>query len=177
MTVLSPFISAIRVRQLGQRLRWSSTRSRRLAPSSLPRYARNSWRNSGTDGLPVFGYLLPNARPRRLDRAGVHVFRSHLVVMLVPNGLRTSRISFLPDRVARKIGLSVHFSLQPLPDSVEPDRHVVLLYLEHPRPTLQSTAPRRDAAETGSHRQLSKTAMARRSCSFSRSGGCTACSA
>ena len=36
-TVLSPFISAIRARQPGQRLRWSSTRMRRLPPSSLPR--------------------------------------------------------------------------------------------------------------------------------------------
>ena len=54
MTVLSPFISAIRVRQLGQRLRWSSTKRRRLAPSSLPRYARKSWRNSAQTELPAF---------------------------------------------------------------------------------------------------------------------------
>ena len=48
-----------------------------------------------TDGAAGVRHLLPNARPRGLDRAGVHVFRSHLVVVLVPNGLRTSPISFV----------------------------------------------------------------------------------
>ena len=68
--------------------------------------------------------LLPNARSRRLDLAGVHAFRSHLVKCSFQTVF--GHCNLLRDRV-----LAFHFGLQPLPDSVEPDCHVVLFHLEH----------------------------------------------
>src|SRR5688500_16242802 len=58
VTVLLPLISAIRLRQLGQRLRWSSSKTRRLGSSILIRYAGKSCRNCSQTALSsdIAGY-------------------------------------------------------------------------------------------------------------------------
>src|SRR5688500_11818410 len=122
--VLSPFISAISVRQLGHRLRWSCTKSRRLPPSSLPRYARNSGRSSAQTALPAFAtFSQTRARASSIRPASTPSAR-------ISSSARSKRSSDIVNLLRNRV-LTLHLYLQPLPDSVEPYCHVVLLHLEH----------------------------------------------
>ena len=168
--VLSPFISAIRARQPGQRLRWSSTRVRRLTPSSLPRYARKSCRNSAQVALEAFD-TVSQTRPRAVSSVRASTFSSfiscnarfsrssdvaHLSPVLTHEdadyywrayfAFAASTLAWLR-RGAPVARLALQFVLQPVADPVEPDGHVVSI--SNIRPALRSTAPRRGAAETG----------------------------
>src|SRR5688572_30840377 len=153
---LSPFISAIRARQPGQRLRWSSNRSRRLPPSALARYAWKSCRNSAQNpserlngvpwvALPAFVILsqtrarapssVPESTSSSFISCSARSRRSSDIadLLLETLGARDSGLgSRVPDPESRFTGLALHLGLQPVPDPVEPDGHVVLLQLEHP---------------------------------------------
>ena len=158
ITRLSPFISAIEARHAGQRLRWSSIRMRRLPPSVPLRYARKSGRNSA-QLAPAALVTLSQTRARAASSVPASTSSS-----LISCSARSSRSSDIADLLLDSVRLrfrlrscslsatallALHFGLQPEPDPVEPDGHVVLLELEHPGQLFDSTAPRRDAAGTG----------------------------
>src|SRR5688572_5146592 len=143
---LSPFISAIRARQPGQRLRWSCNRSRRPSPSALARYAWKSCRNSAQNlperlnAVPWDPSERPNAVPwvalpalatfcQTRARASSTVPES-TSSSLISCSARSRRSSDIADLLLNLLPL--HLRLQPVPDPVEPDGHVVLLHLEQP---------------------------------------------
>jgi hypothetical protein len=92
MTVLPPFSSAMRARQPGQRLRWSSTRIRRLAPSSLARYAGKSGRNSAHVALAVFVIVL---QTRARARSSVPASTCSSFISCSARSSRSSGIAYL----------------------------------------------------------------------------------
>src|SRR5687768_13240284 len=93
---------------------------RRLLPSSLARYAWKSGRNSAQDVPALVTFCQTRAR------APSSVAES-MSSSLISWSARSRRSSDIADLL-----LAFHLSLQPVPDPVEPDSHVVLLDLEQP---------------------------------------------
>src|SRR5262245_30761043 len=120
MTRRSPLMSASAARHAGQRLIWSSRRTR-LPPMRAPlRYARNSGRNAAQPATAAFVNL---SQTRTRAASSVPASTPSWVISFSALSSRSSAIpiSFV---------LSLHLSLQSQPDSVEPDGYVVLLELE-----------------------------------------------
>ena len=77
--VRSPFISAIRVRQPGQRLEMVFQQGPAAVAQPVAQIRAEVLPELGTGGADGVRHRAPHARPRGLERAGVHVFVFHVV--------------------------------------------------------------------------------------------------
>src|SRR5262249_14424143 len=116
ITRRSPFISAGAARPVAQRRRWSS-RGTRVRVVRLPlRYERKSGRSSAhVPAAAVVSVLQTLARAAPIAAASTDS-------CFISRSASSSRSSDIAGLL-----LTLHLSLQPLPDAVEPDGDVVLL--------------------------------------------------
>src|SRR5215831_5305114 len=120
ITRRSPLISASAARHAVQRLMWSST-STRLPPVRPPlRYARRSGRNSVQ---PATAISVTFFQTRARTASSVAALTASCFICCSASSSRSSVIADL-------LRLTLHFRLQPQPDSMETDGNVVLLELE-----------------------------------------------
>ena len=94
----------------------------------IPGEVLPEFRTGRVDGV---GHRIPDARPRRVHGASVHVFLFHVLERSFQKVF--GHHVLLTCRALARDALPFQFSLEAAANSMEPDGHVVFLDLEHPR--------------------------------------------